>query len=150
MHCSIITYLFGAQFRSSIQCKNCSFTKLNFDPYMCVSLQVPQELVFRLFTALCLVLFYWFYCHPYRLIDILVYCFYMVWFNIFIWWQWKKILCSTRRAIYVTLALINPGTKRIRFGLNVERNGRIRDVKECLSCETNISEGRVKFILFIC
>ncbi|VDK48291.1 unnamed protein product [Anisakis simplex] len=44
-HCSIIIRLFSAQFRSSIYCPRCHTEALIFDPYMCVSLQIPQEYV---------------------------------------------------------------------------------------------------------
>ncbi|MFH4974750.1 hypothetical protein AB6A40_001459 [Gnathostoma spinigerum] len=40
---SIITDTFGAEFSSSIECRSCSFTKTNFDPYICVSIQLPEN-----------------------------------------------------------------------------------------------------------
>lgn len=42
-HCSEITKLFGAHFRSVIECRACSSSAVTFDPFMCVSLQVPQK-----------------------------------------------------------------------------------------------------------
>uniref|UniRef100_A0A1I7WQJ6 ubiquitinyl hydrolase 1 n=1 Tax=Heterorhabditis bacteriophora TaxID=37862 RepID=A0A1I7WQJ6_HETBA len=42
-HCSVITSLFEAQLRSSIRCCSCGYQKFIYDPYMFVSLQVPQE-----------------------------------------------------------------------------------------------------------
>ncbi|VDM38081.1 unnamed protein product [Toxocara canis] len=92
-HCSIIVILFTAQFRSSIHCQRCHMEALRFDPYMCVSLQVPQEL---------------------------------------------------RRPLYVTVAHASSKPIRlVRYGIFVDRSGRLSDVNECISAAVKIPTNRL-------
>jgi ubiquitin carboxyl-terminal hydrolase 31 len=39
---SIIQDIFGAQFRSSLTCPGCGKQSATFDPFVCVSLPIPQ------------------------------------------------------------------------------------------------------------
>uniref|UniRef100_A0A9J2P0V3 Ubiquitin carboxyl-terminal hydrolase n=1 Tax=Ascaris lumbricoides TaxID=6252 RepID=A0A9J2P0V3_ASCLU len=87
-HCSVIVTLFSAQFRSSIHCQRCGMQTLKFDPYMCVSLQVPQEI---------------------------------------------------RRPVYVTVVYASAKQPRLaRYGIFVDRCGRLIDVNECISAAVKI------------
>uniref|UniRef100_A0A914ZK85 ubiquitinyl hydrolase 1 n=1 Tax=Parascaris univalens TaxID=6257 RepID=A0A914ZK85_PARUN len=87
-HCSVIITLFSAQFRSSIHCQRCGMQTLKFDPYMCVSLQVPQEI---------------------------------------------------RRSVYVTVVYASARQPRLaRYGIFVDRCGRLIDVNECISAVAKI------------